>query len=74
MDATPHTEIRILIVDDTPEIVRSTEHLLKQAGYTTATAANGVEALELVQTFQPDLLLSDRDMPEMDGLELCRRI
>jgi CheY-like chemotaxis protein len=74
MNTIPETEIRILIVDDTPETVRITAHLLKQAGYTVATAANGVEALQAVQTFQPDLVLSDRDMPEMDGLELCRRI
>lgn len=74
METKPPSEIRILVVDDTPEIVLGTARLLKQAGYTTATASNGVEALERVGTFKPDLVLSDRDMPEMDGMELCRRI
>jgi DNA-binding response OmpR family regulator len=67
-------EIKILVVDDNADTVRSTAHLLKQAGYTTATAANGVEALTAVPTFQPDMVLSDCDMPQMDGLELCHRI
>lgn len=74
IESTPASEVRILVVDDMLEIVRSAAHLLKQAGYTTATAANGMEALQLIQTFHPDLVLTDRDMPEMDGMELCRRI
>ena len=74
MKPKPNSEIRILVVDDNPEIVRSTQHLLKQAGYTTATASNGAEAMQVIQTFHPDLALTDRDMPEMDGMELCRRI
>ncbi len=68
------SEIKILVVDDNADTVRGTVHLLKQAGYATATAANGVEALQVSADFQPDLVLSDRDMPEMDGVELCRRI
>ena len=74
MKPTPNSEIRILVVDDNPEIVRSTEHLLKRAGYTTATASNGAEAMQVIRTFRPELALTDRDMPEMDGMELCRRI
>jgi DNA-binding response OmpR family regulator len=74
MKPTPNSDIRILVVDDNPEIVRSAQHLLKQAGYTTATASNGVEAMQVIQTFSPELALVDRDMPEMDGMELCRRI
>ena len=74
MEPTPNSDIRILVVDDMPEIARSSSHLLSKAGYTTATAANGVEALQVIRTFHPDLVLSDREMPEMDGMELCRRI
>lgn len=74
MKPKPNSEIRILVVDDNPEIVRSTEHLLKHAGYSTATASNGAEAMQVIQTFRPELALTDRDMPEMDGIELCRRI
>jgi PAS domain S-box-containing protein len=43
-------------------------------GYATALAVNGREALQTMPSFRPNLVLSDRDMPEMDGMELCRRI
>jgi CheY-like chemotaxis protein len=67
-------EIRILVVDDDADVARGTAHLLAQAGYTMATAADGEEALRSMPVFRPHLVLSDRDMPKMDGLELCRRI
>jgi DNA-binding response OmpR family regulator len=67
-------QIRILIVDDDADVVSGTTHLLTHAGYITATAANGVEALEMMPSFRPQLVLTDRDMPAMDGMELCRRI
>jgi DNA-binding response OmpR family regulator len=67
-------EIRILVVDDDDDVARGTAHLLQQAGYATATAANGIEALRIAPAFGPNLVLSDRDMPEMDGMEMCRRI
>jgi len=74
MDQTNLPAIRILVADDDANILRSTARLLQNAGYAIATAANGEEALQTVQTFQPHLVLSDRDMPQMDGLEMCRRI
>ncbi|MCX6875224.1 MAG: response regulator [Verrucomicrobia bacterium] len=67
-------QIRILVVDDDADVARGTAHLLENAGYVTATAANGVAALDTLATFHPQLVLSDRDMPAMDGMELCRRI
>ena len=67
-------EIKILVVDDEAAVAQGTAHLLKKAGYTTATAANGVEALQSLPAFRPHLILSDRDMPELDGMELCRRL
>jgi PAS domain S-box-containing protein len=67
-------EIRILVVDDDASVARGTAYLLTQAGYATAIAADGVEALQSIPSFRPHLVLSDRDMPKMDGLELCRRI
>jgi CheY-like chemotaxis protein len=66
--------IGILVVDDDPDLLFGTVKVLQNAGYTTATAHNGIEALATTQTFFPDLILSDFDMPGMDGLELCRRI
>ena len=67
-------DVRILVVDDDADVAHGTAHLLTKAGYVTAQAGNGVEALQTLAAFRPDLVLSDRDMPEMDGMELCRRI
>jgi two-component system, sensor histidine kinase and response regulator len=67
-------EIKILVVDDDKEVAHGTARLLQRARYVTATASNGVDALTVMQTFNPHLVLSDRDMPEMDGVEMCRRI
>ena len=66
--------MRILVVDDDRDVRSGTAHLLKQAGYACVAASNGVEALQLLPDFRPHLVLSDRDMPEMAGVELCRRI
>ncbi len=65
---------KILIVDDT-ETMRLYEHmLLSGQGYELDMAENGVQALEKVKSFKPDLVLMDIMMPEMDGIECCRRI
>ena len=66
--------IKILVVDDDIDVARGTAHLLEKASYVIATAPNGVVALDTLATFQPQLVLTDRDMPAMDGIELCRRI
>ncbi len=65
---------KILIVDDT-ETMRLYEHmLLSGQGYELDMAENGVQALEKIKQFKPDLVLMDIMMPEMDGIECCRRI
>jgi DNA-binding response OmpR family regulator len=74
MNKTKKHDIRVLVVDDDAEVARGTARLLEGSGYATAVARNGVEALHCMPTFRPHLVLSDRDMPEMDGVELCRRI
>lgn len=66
--------IEILIVDDEPELLFGTAKVLAQAGYSTETAQHGAEALAKIPAFSPDLVLTDLDMPSIDGLELCRRI
>ncbi|MEI7437944.1 MAG: response regulator transcription factor, partial [bacterium] len=66
--------IRILVVDDDPDILNGTVRLLEKAGYTVDRAASGEQALLEVQKQPPNLLLLDHDMPGMDGIEVCRRI
>jgi len=65
---------RILIVDDEPNILVSLEFLLDQEGYQVASATRGAEALQMVESFRPDLVLLDVMLPEIDGFEICRRL
>jgi CheY-like chemotaxis protein len=60
----------ILIADDDSDIREILRHTLERAGYVTAEAANGSEALSALRTMQFDLLITDLAMPERDGLEL----
>jgi two-component system response regulator (stage 0 sporulation protein F) len=60
---------KILLVDDDPAIRQILLRLLAEEGYLVLTAANGVEALELVKVTEPDLVLLDLNMPVKDGWE-----
>ena len=64
----------ILVVEDNPQGREYLTYLLRTAGYEVEEAANGREALNKLQAFTPDLILSDVLMPEMDGLELLHRL
>jgi two-component system cell cycle response regulator DivK len=64
----------ILIVDDTPVNLKLTRILLVNEGYKVLTAASAEEALELLRSYHPFLVLADIQLPGMDGLELTRRI
>src|SRR6185369_7330909 len=64
----------ILIVDDTPVNLKLTKILLVNEGYRVMTAASAEEALELLRSYHPFLVLADIQLPGMDGLELTRRI
>jgi len=64
----------ILVVDDEKEICTVLSDNLSQEGYRVFTANNGKTALELVKKEKPDLVLLDIRMPEMDGIEVLRRI
>ncbi|MDX1388882.1 MAG: sigma-54 dependent transcriptional regulator [Acidobacteriota bacterium] len=70
MKSKPH----VLIVDDEPNVRRVLGTLLEQAGYATTPADSGKVALDLVRAKDPDLVLTDLKMPEMDGLELLRQL
>ena len=65
---------RILIIDDTPANIQTLSTILKERGYQINIATNGRQALEVLERIQPDLILLDIMMPEMDGFETCRRI
>ena len=64
----------VLTVDDEPRFVRLIEANLLSAGYKVLTANNGPSALEIVVSKQPNLILLDVMMPEMDGFEVLERI
>jgi len=64
----------LLIVDDNPVIVKLLGAMLSQAGYQTVEANSGQQALTLLESFLPDLILLDIDMPGISGLETCRII
>ena len=65
----PH---RILIADDEPNIVASLEYLMRKCDYEVCVAHDGDEALQLAETFRPDLVLLDVMMPRRSGFEVCR--
>jgi two-component system OmpR family response regulator len=64
----------ILIVDDDPHIREVVRFALENAGFSTAQAADGREAVEQFLSVRPDLVVLDILMPEMDGTEVCRQI
>lgn len=65
---------RVLVVDDAWSVRRSMQQLLEDAGYDVATAADGFEALERLRAKIPDVVLTDLEMPNLNGLELTRRM
>ena len=65
---------RILIVDDEPAVRRLLEEVLTKAGYEVLPAANGREAMEIVRTARPDLVITDLVMPNQEGVETIQMI
>ena len=65
---------RVLVVDDEEDIRLLYQEELQEAGYQVAVAADGHEALRMVQQTRPDLMTIDIKMPGMDGIELLRRV
>ena len=66
--------MRVLIVDDEEDIRDLLEYNLKQEGYLVQTAENGVIGIEKAKSFNPDLIVLDVMMPEMDGIETCEQL
>jgi two-component system, OmpR family, KDP operon response regulator KdpE len=64
----------ILVVDDEPQITRVLKTGLSSHGYGIRTAADGEQALQVMKEWKPELVITDLRMPNVDGLELCRRV
>ena len=67
-------KIKILIVDDEPDILEILKLNLQSEGYKVSTAENGKKALKKVDKINPDLIVLDLMMPIMDGIETCERL
>jgi len=65
---------RILVVDDEPQITRVLRTSLSSQGYDIRVANDGETALEIMKDWIPDLVITDLAMPNLDGLELCRKL
>ena len=70
----PDTSQTILIVNDNTDQLDLMSILLKKAGYHILTANDGHAGIQLILSQRPDLVISDVNMPHIDGIELCRRI
>ncbi|MGB6452476.1 MAG: diguanylate cyclase [Steroidobacteraceae bacterium] len=66
--------LRLLLVEDEPTQLLLMQRLLRRAGYAVETAANGEEAFKKVSTGQIQMMVTDWDMPGMDGVTLCQRV
>lgn len=65
---------QVLLCDDEIAILKAAEFKLQSAGLEVRTAHNGEEAWREIERLQPDLLVTDLQMPQLDGFSLCRRI
>jgi two-component system, OmpR family, KDP operon response regulator KdpE len=64
----------ILVVDDETQITRVLKTTLSAKGYSIRTASDGVQALQEMRNWPPELIITDLRMPNMDGLQLCRKV
>ena len=65
---------KILVVDDEAQIIRVMRHILSAHQFDIRTASDGESAFELFRDWQPDLVVTDLQMPNMNGLELCEKL
>ncbi len=67
-------DVRVLIVDDEPDILEFLSYNLKKEGYEVASADNGNDALNVAKSFDPHLIVLDIMMPGLDGIEVCDKL
>src|SRR5512139_2500886 len=70
MSSAPH----ILVIDDEPQILRAMRTILTEKQFKVTTASRGEEGLTLAATNEPDLIILDLGLPDMDGREVCTRL
>lgn len=70
MSNAPH----ILVIDDEPQILRAMRTILTEKQFKVTTASRGEEGLALAATSEPDLIILDLGLPDMDGVEVCKRL
>jgi sigma-B regulation protein RsbU (phosphoserine phosphatase) len=68
------SEVRILVVEDDPFFQRVLQKRIASEGYQVHVAGDGRDGMKAIVTFEPDLVISDWMMPEVDGLELCQSV
>ena len=74
MNTKMNSQPTVLIADDEPEVLNVVKRFLTRKGYDMVTAANGAEALGKSKVQKPDIILLDINMPEMDGMTVCRKL
>ncbi len=67
-------EKKILLIEDSPTQAMSIKFELERLGYTISIAHDGYKGLELVNTYQPAVIVLDLNLPNIDGIEVCRRL
>ncbi len=72
--AARRSSARVLVVDDEPEIWRAVRAGLGGAGFAAEWASTGTEGMDLVARWHPDLVILDLSLPDLDGIEVCRRL
>ena len=70
----PKSDFKILAIDDEKDILLLLKYNLESEGYLVKTASSGKEGLEMASKYNPDLILIDIMMPEIDGIETCRKL
>lgn len=70
----PKSNFRILAIDDEKDILLLLKYNLESEGYIVKTASSGKEGLDIASEYNPDLILIDIMMPEIDGIEICRKL
>lgn len=66
--------VKILVVDDDPDILDATTMILESQGYKVVTARDGIEGLAVLKAEKPDLMILDLMMPKMDGFSVCKEL